>query len=139
MKGEAYGKYFGNEAILEAAGKAFEAGEYQFVAEILSPIVFAGAGEQTKLLLADALEQIGYTEESGIRRNVYLTGAEELRVGVPTVVGLKSNSVDVMSAMPIAELLNLMSVKLDFEKADKIEEFDFNLKFNAENVKYAVQ
>ena len=85
------------------------------------------------------LEQIGYQQESGIRRNVYLTATEELRVGVPKVVGLKSASVDVMSAMPIREMMNLLAVKLDFEKADKVDEFDVNLKFTAEGEKFAVQ
>ncbi len=140
MRGEALTKYFGREKVMEVAKQAYDNGEYQLVAELVHPLVFANNDDQeARLLTADALEQIGYQQESGIRRNVYLTATEELRVGVPKVVGLKSASVDVMSAMPIREMMNLLAVKLDFEKADKVAEFDVNLKFTAEGEKFAVQ
>lgn len=57
----------------------FDKGEYQWVAEITNPIVYADpANEAARLLCADAPEQLGYQAESGPWRNAYLTAALEM-------------------------------------------------------------
>ena len=76
-------EYLGDvDAVLEHAQADFEAGEYQWVAEITNGLVFADpSNEAARLLCADALEQLGYQAESGTWRNAYLTAALELREG----------------------------------------------------------
>lgn len=75
--------YLGNvDAVLERARADFEAGEYQWVAQITNVLVFDDpTNVEARLLCADALEQLGYQTESGTWRNCYLTGARELREG----------------------------------------------------------
>ena len=66
------------------AREDFARGEYRFVAEAMSHVVFADPGQRRGARLgADALEQLGYAAESATWRNAYLLGARELRQGVP--------------------------------------------------------
>lgn len=75
--------YLGDvDEVLAHAKRDFDAGEYQWVAQITNVLVFADpSNTQARLLCADALEQLGYAAESGTWRNCYLTGAYELRNG----------------------------------------------------------
>lgn len=76
-------EYLGDvDKVLELAKQDFDKGEYQWVAEITSVIVYADpTNEAARFLCADALEQLGYQAESGTWRNAYLTAALELRNG----------------------------------------------------------
>ena len=76
-------EYLGDvDEVLRMAKADYEAGEYQWVAEVTNTIVFADPeNEDARLLCADALEQLGYQAESGPWRNAYLTAALELRNG----------------------------------------------------------
>jgi len=76
-------EYLGDvDEVLRMAKADFDAGEYQWVAEVTNTIVFADpTNEAARLLCADALEQLGYQAESGPWRNAYLTAALELRHG----------------------------------------------------------
>ena len=74
----------GSQTVIARARQAFKAGDYRWVAQIMNHVVFAEPNNQAaRELEADALEQLGYQAESGIWRNHYLTGAFELRNGVP--------------------------------------------------------
>lgn len=79
-------EYLGDvDEVLRMAKEDFEAGEYQWVAEITNVIVFADPqNTAARLLCADALEQLGYQAESGPWRNAYLSAAKELREGNQT-------------------------------------------------------
>jgi alkyl sulfatase BDS1-like metallo-beta-lactamase superfamily hydrolase len=73
----------GADAILQKAKEDYNQGNYRWVAQVTSKIVFADPGNlEARNLEADALEQLGYQAESGPWRNFYLTGAQELRNGV---------------------------------------------------------
>ncbi|EWF66012.1 beta-lactamase domain-containing protein [Klebsiella michiganensis] len=73
----------GADAILKKAKEDYNQGNYRWVAQVVSKIVFADPGNlEARNLEADALEQLGYQAESGPWRNFYLTGAQELRNGV---------------------------------------------------------
>ncbi len=78
-----WAEYLGDPAaVLEKARADFDKGEYQWVAQVTKELVFADpANREARELCADALEQLGYQAESGPWRNVYLTGALELREG----------------------------------------------------------
>ncbi|MCL2085308.1 MAG: MBL fold metallo-hydrolase, partial [Oscillospiraceae bacterium] len=74
-------EYMGDpNEVLKLAYRDFENGEYRWVAEITSILVFADpSNTAARYLGADALEQLGYQAESGTWRAAYLTGAQELR------------------------------------------------------------
>ena len=81
-------------------------------------VVFAyPRNKAARLLQADALEQLGYRAESGPWRNFYLSGAKELRDGVMDLPAPKSLSPDVIKALEVDWLLELMAVRLNGPKA----------------------
>ncbi|MEZ5228969.1 MAG: alkyl sulfatase dimerization domain-containing protein [Acidimicrobiales bacterium] len=72
------------DALLDHAQRAFDEGDYRWVAEVVNHLVFADpTNERARELQADAFEQLGYQSESATWRNAYLTGAQELRNGPP--------------------------------------------------------
>ena len=83
--GKKYVEYMGGaDAILERARKDFAKGEFRFVAQAVSHLVFADPDNAAaRALLADTFEQLGYAAESATWRNAYLFGAQELRQGMP--------------------------------------------------------
>ncbi len=78
-------QYMGDaQRVLNLARADFANGEYQWVAQVTKELVYADPSNmEARHLCADALEQLGYQSESGPWRNVYLTGAMELRAGTP--------------------------------------------------------
>lgn len=117
--GPKYVEFMGGEqALLKKAKASFDKGEYRWVAEVLKHLVFANPNNQEgKLLLADALEQLGYQAESGPWRSVYLQGAYELRNGVPTAGGTVTASPDTIRAMSPSMLFDYLAVRINPEKA----------------------
>jgi alkyl sulfatase BDS1-like metallo-beta-lactamase superfamily hydrolase len=72
----------GEEAVIAKARQSYDEGDYRWVAEVMKHVVFANpANQEARNLQADAFEQLGYTFESGTWRNIFLSGAEELRNG----------------------------------------------------------
>ncbi|WP_439816035.1 alkyl/aryl-sulfatase [Zavarzinia sp. CC-PAN008] len=108
----------GADAVLAKAREAYDAGDYRWVAELVNKVVFAEPDNKAaRDLQADALEQLGYQAESGPWRDFYLTGAMELRDGIPERVGANSGSADVLQAMPVDMVFDLMAVRLNGPKA----------------------
>ncbi len=121
-------EYLGDvDDVLARALEDFEAGEYQWVAEITSTLVFADPDNtKARLLCADALEQLGYTAESGPWRNAYLTGAKELRYGIDADDKYRTTgSSDIRKSMTPSMMLDYLGVLLDANKAQ-----DLNLTVN---------
>ncbi|WP_080801504.1 alkyl/aryl-sulfatase [Arabiibacter massiliensis] len=121
-------EYFGDvDAVLARAAQDFEAGEYQWVAQVTNLIVFADPTNQAaRLLCADALEQLGYIAESGPWRNAYLTGAKELRDGVDADPKYRATgSSDLQRAMTASMMLDNLGIMTDSTAAQ-----DTNLKVN---------
>jgi alkyl sulfatase BDS1-like metallo-beta-lactamase superfamily hydrolase len=119
-RGRKYVEYMGgaHAAIARALGD-FERGEYRFVAEAMSHVVFADpSNTEARQLGADALEQLGYAAESATWRNAYLLGAFELRQGVPSTVARAPVSPDVLRAMNVEQIFDLLGVRLNSEKAE---------------------
>ena len=71
-RGRKYVEYMGGAAaVIERAREDFARGEYRFVAEAMSHVVFADpSNADARRLGADALEQLGYAAESVLWRNV---------------------------------------------------------------------
>jgi len=114
-----YVEYMGGaSAILTKARADFDKGQYRWVAEAVKQVVFADpSNTDAKNLLADTYEQLGYQAEAGPWRAIYLTGAEELRVGTPKMPGLNLTGPDTVRAMPVDELFDYWGVRLNGPKA----------------------
>jgi len=112
-------EYMGSaSAVMAKARQAFKNGEYRWVAQIMNLVVFAEPDNRAaKQLQADALEQLGYQAESASWRNNYLTGASELRNGVPET-GQVSGSSDTLREMTLDLLFDYWGILLNGPKAD---------------------
>ena len=101
------------------AGEAFERGEYRWAAELLNHAVFADPDDAAaRELLARCYDQLGYQAESGPWRDVYLTGAFELRFGVPPAALSLADALDLLRHTPVERFLDAMATRLDGPAAD---------------------
>jgi alkyl sulfatase BDS1-like metallo-beta-lactamase superfamily hydrolase len=108
----------GADAVLARAREAFARGEYRWVAQLGNWLVFADpSNASARLLQAQALEQLGYQSENATWRNVYLTGAQELRNGPPRQASGATASADIVRGIPLDLFFDYMGVRLDAAKA----------------------
>jgi alkyl sulfatase BDS1-like metallo-beta-lactamase superfamily hydrolase len=116
----------GADAVMARAKTAADAGDYRWAATLLNNVVFAG-GETAAAReeLAAIYTQLGYQAEAGTWRNIYLTGAQELRNGTPKLPPL-GLSADVLAATSTAMLLDFAAVRINPDKA-LAQDFRINL------------
>ncbi len=108
-------EYLGDtEEVLNMARADFEAGEYQWVAEITNTLVYADPDNlEARWLCADALEQLGYQAESGPWRNAYLTAAQELRSTEAPASNPMSGAAEMQQKMSVNLMLEYLGIRLD--------------------------
>jgi alkyl sulfatase BDS1-like metallo-beta-lactamase superfamily hydrolase len=118
--GRKYVEYMGGaEALLSRAKGDFAKGEFRFVAQAVSHLVFAEPGNQAaRALLADTFEQLGYAAESATWRNSYLFGAQELRLGMPKAPPRPSMRRETLAALRTEQLWDVLGVRLNGPKAE---------------------
>ena len=134
-------QYLGDvDEALRMAKADFEAGEYQWVAELTNTIVFADPDNTAaRLLCADALEQLGYQAESGPWRNAYLTAALELRCGNVTAgANLARNSGSMVREMTADMLFDYMAILLD-KQALASRSFTMNVSLTDTDERYMLR
>jgi alkyl sulfatase BDS1-like metallo-beta-lactamase superfamily hydrolase len=108
----------GAAAVLEKARRDFARGEFRWVAQVASQLVFADpANRDARELAGDALEQLGYQAESATARNAYLQGAFELRNGTPNLPGGPGAAPDLIRSLPLEMYFDYMAVRLNGNKA----------------------
>jgi alkyl sulfatase BDS1-like metallo-beta-lactamase superfamily hydrolase len=117
--GMKYVEFMGGEKeMLRRARQDFEDGQYRWVAQVMSHLVFADPkNREAVLLLADAMEQLGYQAESSIWRNHYLQATYELRNGV----GPKPPSAaaeEMLPAMTLPMIFDYLGIRLNGPKAE---------------------
>ena len=128
----------GAKAVLAKAQKAYDAGDYRWVVEMVNNLVFAEPGNAAaRALQANALEQLGYQSESGIWRNEYLTAAQELRTG-PQKTRISTQGIDLVKAMPLEMIFDFLSVRLNHQKVDG-QKLGVNLAFTDNGENYALE
>jgi alkyl sulfatase BDS1-like metallo-beta-lactamase superfamily hydrolase len=118
--GKKYVEYMGGaDAILQRAAKDFARGEFRFVAQAVSHLVFADPDNQAaRALLADTFEQLGYAAESATWRNAYLFGAQELRQGMPKAPPRPPMPRETLAALRTEQLWDVLGVRLNGPKAE---------------------
>src|SRR5438105_4709956 len=118
--GKKYVEYMGGgEAILARARRDFVKGEFRFVAQAVSHLVFAEPDNQAaRALLADTFEQLGYAAESATWRNAYLFGAQELRQGMPKTPPRPPMPRETLAALRTGQLWDVLGVRLNGPKAE---------------------
>lgn len=122
-----YVELIGADKIMANARDAYSKGEYRWVATITNKLVFAQPDNQAaRRLEADALEQLGYQSESGTVRNVYLSGAHELRGGVKKMAGVNTAAPDIITAMSPEMFLDFLAIHLNGPRAAN-KNYAFNL------------
>lgn len=131
-------EYLGDtDEVLRKARKDFEAGNYQWVAQVTNILVFDNPkNTEARLLCADALEQLGYQSEAGTWRNAYLTAALELRNGNASSTAKSAKAgTDIQENMSAAMLFDFMGILLD-KQASAQDNYLINVTLTDTNQKY---
>jgi alkyl sulfatase BDS1-like metallo-beta-lactamase superfamily hydrolase len=134
-----YVKFMGGaDNVLAKAKESFHQGNYRWVAEVLNHLVFADPGNtEAKEVLAQTYDQLGYQAESGPWRDVYLTGANELRQGSPKEGSNLAAAREMLKHAPLDRFFDSMSLRLNGPKADG-QTLSFNFTFTDLNVNYII-
>ena len=128
----------GKEAVQRLAQAAFDAGDYRWAIELAHAGVFADPLDAgSRQILADSYEQLGYQSESAVWRNIYLTGARELRQGHPDAYVEAAGPNYLALATPLADFLDLLATTLVPDKAGDAR-LGFNLVDTASGERYAL-
>ena len=110
----------GADAVLAKAQASFDHGDYRWAATVLDHLVFAEPDNRAaRDLLARCYDQLGYRAESGPWRDVYLSGAFELRHGEPEGTRI-SGAAQLLRYTPLPRFFDSMAARLDGPKADGV-------------------
>ena len=125
--------------LLTSAQAAYDTGDYRWVAEVVNHLVFSDPeNQEARELLARAYDQLGYQSESGPWRDVYLTGAFELRHGGPDEGIDLSSAMDMIKQAPLERFLDAMAGRLNAPKAEGME-MSVNLIFSDLGVSHVLE
>jgi alkyl sulfatase BDS1-like metallo-beta-lactamase superfamily hydrolase len=109
----------GAAAAIARAREDFARGEYRWVADAMSQIVFAEPeNSEARALGADALEQLGYQSEPATWRNAYLQGARELRGAFSAPTAPSRAGADIVRGLSLDLFFDFLGVRLNGEKAE---------------------
>ena len=104
----------GAAEVKRRAREASARGEYRWVAMLLDPLVFADPGDrEARELLATAYDQLGYQAESGPWRDVYLTGAYELRHGTQPSPATLATAAGLLRHLPLEDFFASLAARID--------------------------
>ncbi|MEQ1779970.1 MAG: alkyl sulfatase dimerization domain-containing protein [Hyphomonadaceae bacterium] len=104
--------------VYEMAKSSYDKGDYAWAAELLNHVIMAdNTNAAAKDLLARCYDQLGWQAEPSTWRNIYLTGAKELRDGVSPPRGTPAAQMASLANLPLGQLIDLLSVRLNPEKS----------------------
>ena len=107
----------GAAAVSALAARAVADGDLRWAATLLNHVVFADPGDvAARAQLAGIYTRLGFESEAGTWRNIYLTGAQELRDG-PAPLPAAGFSPDVLAATTTPMLLDFAAVRVNPDKA----------------------
>lgn len=108
----------GHDRVLESALGAYDKGDYQWAAELLTYLIRVNKDDaQARTLKAKALRGLACKTENTNWRNWYISSARELERSLNSMVTLAATSSlaapDIFKQLPISKLLEGMTVRLD--------------------------
>ena len=104
----------GAAAAIARAREDYAKGEYRWVADAMSQVVFAEPDNAAaRQLGADALEQLGYQSESATWRNAYLQGARELRGAFSPPAAPSRSGADIVRGLTLDLFFDFLGVPLN--------------------------
>lgn len=108
------------------ARAAYDRGDYAWAAELLNRAVMAnGRDAAARALLARCYDQLAWRSENSLWRNIYLTGASELRHGVePPKLASPASQAGLIRNLSSPMIFDLMAVRLN---PDKVAEASLHL------------
>lgn len=124
--GRSYVDAIGLDRLLLLASEAVEEDRLQWAATLLSHAVFAGE-DAAKAPLADVYRNMGYREESGIMRNIYLAGAQELEQGAPRLMAAGGRNADLAATLSLQDWCDAYAVRLN---PDRARGLDLSIRLN---------
>ena len=128
----------GAENMIKNASKAYEEGDYRWVATIMNHLVFAEPENETaRAFLASAYEQLGFQAESSIWRNYFLSAALELRRNDSGELTLQLANADFVHAVASSDYFDALATRVNPEKVG--DEFRINFSFTDSNEKFGIQ
>ena len=108
----------GPEAALAIAATAIEGDDLQWAATVLSHLVFSpDASDAARQHLALVYRHMGYRAESGIMRNVYLTGARELDQGVTPLPMAGGRNADLAATLSLQDWFDCFALRVNPDRA----------------------
>jgi alkyl sulfatase BDS1-like metallo-beta-lactamase superfamily hydrolase len=119
----------GAEQALTTARQAFADGDYRWAATLFNHLVFAdGANQVARQWLAATYEQLAFQAEAGTWRNIYLTGAMELRRSPADDAPISSINAGTLSTIPAIDLFNAIATRFNparMQGEPALIQFDF--------------
>jgi len=104
----------GRKKVLKLAKASIKRDDYRWAAELLNKMVMSNADDtEARALLADTYQQMAYWQENGMWRNIYLTGAHELREGVPKNQMGSLGAASLLKTIPTSTLFEMLAVQLN--------------------------
>ncbi len=112
----------GRDATYDIAVQAVKDDALQWAATLLNHIVFSGeAEERDRALLAEVYRHLGYRAESGIMRNIYLSGAKEVLDGISPLPMAGGRNADLAATLPLTDWFNAYALRLNPERARGVD------------------
>jgi alkyl sulfatase BDS1-like metallo-beta-lactamase superfamily hydrolase len=127
----------GAAKVMALAATAEHDGDPRWAATLLNHVVFADENNKAaRDQLAGIYTKLGFESEAGTWRNIYLTGAQELRDGVVKLPPA-SMSTDVLSATTTPMLLDFVAVRINPVKASE-RAFKINIELTDRREKHLI-
>ena len=127
----------GAAKVIALAATAERDGDLRWAATLLNHVVFADENNKAaRDQLAGVYTKLGFESEAGTWRNIYLTGAQELRDGVVKLPPA-SMSTDVLSATTTPMLLDFVAVRINPVKASE-RAFKINIELTDRREKHLI-
>jgi alkyl sulfatase BDS1-like metallo-beta-lactamase superfamily hydrolase len=109
----------GSAEVLRKGREAYERDDLRWAATLLNHLVFAEPDDaDAREALARVYDQLGYRAESGPWRDVYLTGALELRHGVQDGGASLASAKGLLLNLPPEQFFASMATRVNGPKAD---------------------
>ena len=103
----------GEDKALEQGKAAFASGDYRWAARLLQTLMFAApSNDEARAWLASTYEQLGFQAEAGTWRNIYLSGAVDLRTP-PATDTLNAMSDQVLASIPTHDLFDALATRFN--------------------------